>query len=262
MRKEFFVKIRWELIFLIFFIGMLPPCVTANSCETCHSTLGDQPVAGRAYLEWQGTAHARSGVTCDKCHGGDPDKMVVMGAHRGVLDPSNPASPVYGENIPKLCGKCHLPQLKEFLRSKHYKAIHAGDHKVHGPTCVTCHGSMHTSVLSPENVAETCRRCHNPESNLLQQIPEEAHATLGLIFYAKNAIQWSAEFLRMAERRGYPVSKAASVLKEAERKYEASKVKWHSFDFKEILENVDGAYQSAKEAKRLVDEALVKDLKQ
>jgi len=262
MKKELFATIRWELIVLICILSFLPPGVTANSCETCHASLGNQGGAGQAYLDWQGTAHARSGVTCDKCHGGNPNKPAVMGAHQGVLDPSNPASPVYVENIPKLCGECHRPQLKEFLRSKHYKAIQNGKEKVHGPTCVTCHGSMHTSILMPENVAEACRECHKPGSNLPEQIPEEAHATLGLIFYAKNAIQWSAEFVQMAESRGYAVSEAAAVLKDAEEKYEASKVKWHSFDFKEILENVDGAYQSAKEAKRLVDEALVMDLEE
>lgn len=261
MSGDFSVRIRWGWILLICFIGIFPPYAAANSCETCHSALGDQPAAGRAYLEWKGTAHAKSGVTCDKCHGGDSAKDLVAGAHQGMLGPANPASPVSVENIPQLCGKCHLPQLNEFLRSKHYKAIRAGNHKVHGPTCVTCHGSMHTSVLSPENVAETCRQCHNPGSGLSQRVPEEAHATLGLIFYAKNTIQWSSEFLQMAKNRGCSVAKAASVLQKAERQYEVSKIKWHSFDFKEILENVDGAYQSAKEAKRLVDEALVKGLK-
>jgi len=120
---------------------------------------------------------------------------------------------------------------------------------------------MHTSILFPENVAEACRKCHHPESGLPQQIPEEAHATLGLIFYAKNTLQWSAEFIKMAESRGVDVARAAEVLKEAEQQYKASKVKWHSFDFKEILKKVDGAYQSARKAKRLVDEALARDLK-
>jgi len=262
MKKGLFATIRWERIVLICILVILPSGVAANSCETCHASLGNQGGAGQAYLDWQGTAHARSGVTCDKCHGGDPDKSAVMGAHQGVLNPSDPASAVYVENIPKLCGKCHRAQLEEFLRSKHYQTIHADNHKVHGPTCVTCHGSMHTAILSPGNVAEACRQCHNTEKGgLLRRIPDEAHATLSLIFYAKNAIQWSGEFIRMAESRGYAVSEAAAVLKDAEEKYETSKVKWHSFDFKEILENVDGAYQSAKEAKRLVDEALIKDLK-
>jgi len=256
------VRIRWEKILLIIFFVLFSSGMLADACEKCHASLGEQTTLGKAYFDWKGTAHARSGVTCNLCHGGNPESKTFAEAHRDVLGPDNPASPVFRANIPKLCGGCHRPQLEEFLRSKHYKAIQDGKDKVHGPTCVTCHGAMHTSILKPENVAKACRQCHNPETGLPQQIPEEAHATLGLIFYAKNAIQWSAQFVKMAESRGVDVSHAASVLKHAEEQYQASKVKWHSFDFKEILKNVDGAYQSAKEAKRLADEALTKDLKE
>jgi formate-dependent nitrite reductase cytochrome c552 subunit len=225
----------------------------------CHSKLGKEQRAGKAYLDWKETVHAKAGVTCDNCHGGNSSASTEVRAHQGILKPSNPGSPVSSENIPKLCGNCHVPQLMEFLRSKHYRAVRETERTVQGPTCVTCHGSMHTSVPSPVNVAETCSHCHNSKSGLLPHVPEEAHATLGLIFYAKNTIQWSSQFVRMAEAKGYNVQDAAAVLKDAEQKYETSKVKWHSFDFTKILIYVDGAYDSAKKAKRLVDQVMEKE---
>jgi hypothetical protein len=115
---------------------------------------------------------------------------------------------------------------------------------------------MHTAILSPANVAKACRRCHNPESNLSPNVPDEAHAILDLIFYAKNTVKWSGEFVVLAKKQGYSVANAEAAQKNAEGKFHLSKIKWHSFDFHEILKLVDEAYESAKTAKNLSDQVI------
>ncbi len=241
--------------FLIFYLAGSASAMD-NSCLNCHSRLEQGTAAGKAYLNWKDTVHDKAGVTCDRCHGGSPAEKNSDKAHAGVLNPTDSRSRVRISNIPALCGECHQAQWKEFTFSRHYKALISSRGKVPGPTCITCHGSMHTAILSPDNVADACRRCHNQESHLSPDIPVEAHATLDLIFYAKNTVRWSGEFVSLARKQGYPVSEASAALKEAEDKFRLSEIKWHSFDFHEILKLVDESYEAAKKAKRLADQEV------
>ncbi len=224
-----------------------------NGCLHCHQGLKEGTPAGLAFAQWKGSIHDRAGVTCDRCHGGDPASSVYQKAHRGIVSPRNPESPVSRRHVPKLCGGCHPEQWKEFSRSRHSRALKRTETTIEGPTCITCHGSMHTSVLDPGHVAAACRKCHNEKNHLAPRIPQEAHATLDLIFYAKNTIAWSREFLDLARKQGYPLKKAGLALANAERQFHLAEVKWHSFDFDEILKQVDDAYHDAKESKRLAD---------
>jgi len=244
-----------EMLFCICLI--LPASAEGNSCIACHATLPQNKVEGKAFYNWKDSVHDKAGVTCDRCHAGNPADIRLDKAHAGVLRPADPRSRVHGSNIPGLCGECHQPQWKEFTRSRHYKALLSGNVEVPGPTCITCHGSMHTAILSPENVADACRRCHNTKSGLSSSVPEEAHATLDLIFYAKNTVKWSGEFVTLARKKGYPVTDAAAALKDAEEKFRLAEIKWHSFDFHEILKLVDESYESAKKAKRLADQEVI-----
>ncbi|MEK6775724.1 MAG: cytochrome c3 family protein [bacterium] len=238
---------------ILFFFTVFPAAAMGNSCIGCHSKLDQKMAGGKAFYNWKDSVHDKAGVTCDRCHGGNPAAGVPGKAHAGVLKPADPGSKVHMSNVPTLCGECHQTQWKEFTFSSHYKALISYGGKIPGPTCITCHGSMHTAILSPDNVAEACRRCHNPESRLSPNIPVEAHATLDLIFYAKNTVKWSGEFVTLAREKGYPVTDAAAALKQAEEKFRLAEIKWHSFDFHEILKLVDESYEAAKKAKRLAD---------
>jgi hypothetical protein len=244
---------RLFVLMLLCLCFLRPAFGEDNACLNCHRHLKQATAAGRAYLQWKNTVHDRAGVTCDLCHGGNPDGATLEKAHNGVRPASDPESATYTRNIPELCGKCHVPQLQEFTRSKHYQVLDVRNKAVSGPTCITCHGAMNTAILSPVNVADACRRCHNGERRGQSSIPEEAQATLSLIYYARNTIAWSQEFVLLARREGRPTAAAEQRLQEAVSGFQASKAKWHSFDFKEILRLIDGAYESAREAKRLVE---------
>lgn len=127
-------------------------------CAECHfANLLDVP--GAAHLtEWERSAHARHGVGCERCHGGDPTTVHPVEAHRGVLDSRNPASPVNRANLPQTCGACHAASLKAFGRSRHASLLAHGD--AGAPSCSTCHGAMTARVPSPRVLEAQCARCH------------------------------------------------------------------------------------------------------
>lgn len=136
------------------------PQQTFNRCAQCHfANLVDVP--GAAHLsEWERSPHARRGVGCERCHGGDATTVHPVEAHRGVLDSRNPASPVNRVNLPETCGTCHDGALQAFRKSRHAALLAHGD--AGAPSCSTCHGAMTARVPSPRVLESQCARCHPP----------------------------------------------------------------------------------------------------
>jgi hypothetical protein len=135
-----------------------------NRCAECHlANLPDVPAA--SFLsDWQRSAHARRGVGCDKCHGGDPWTDHPTEAHRGVLNSSNARSLVHPANLTLTCGQCHRGNASAFAESRHQSLIDAGD--VHAPTCATCHGAMRARTVTPSELEARCAGCHPADSAL------------------------------------------------------------------------------------------------
>ena len=150
-----------------------------SSCIDCHSKLGDPRMNAPATLFDNDIHHAR-GLSCNDCHGGDPNADTKEGA-------KDPAKGYLGkpkvQDIPAYCGKCHsdanlmkrfnpslrVDQEREYYTSVHGKLLTTGETRV--ATCVSCH-SVHgiravndpLSSVYPSNVAEACSRCHaNPD---------------------------------------------------------------------------------------------------
>jgi Cytochrome c7 and related cytochrome c/Cytochrome c554 and c-prime len=135
-----------------------------NKCAECHlANLRDVPAP--AYLsDWQRSAHARRGVGCDKCHGGNPWTEHPTEAHRGVLNSTNPQSAVHPTNLTLTCGQCHRAVSAAFIESRHQSLIDSGDTRA--PTCATCHGAMRAKTVSPGELESRCAGCHTADSVL------------------------------------------------------------------------------------------------
>jgi hypothetical protein len=160
-----------------------------DSCIACH--------AAQAALE-KDRAHARAGIRCTDCHGGDSEKPELHEAKaketgfRGKLDRST---------WPALCGDCHadvrrmnrfgIPtdQLAQYRTSKHGEAFfERGDEKV--ATCVDCHAAHGVlearnpeSPVHPTNVPATCGKCHGDAARMEDygldaQAPEHYRASI------------------------------------------------------------------------------------
>ena len=152
-----------------------PGTPASIGCVECHLALEDSRMTPPAKA-FSDDVHARAGLTCAACHGGDPksqDQEVAHDPRKGFRGKPTPLQ------IPALCGDCHadaarmrqfnptlrVDQLSEYRTSGHGKKLLKGDPTV--ATCESCHGAHGVlpvkdsrSPVYPTRVAQTCNRCH------------------------------------------------------------------------------------------------------
>jgi hypothetical protein len=143
-----------------------PVWAQPNPCIDCHVTRRTAAsVLGRGVPEahvrdWAVSAHAKAGVGCDRCHGGNTATFEPGAAHRGILRWMNPASPINRMNVPRTCGRCHGGPFAAFQKSRHF-ALLQGQNPV-APTCTTCHGAAGDNRPTPAALERECATCHRP----------------------------------------------------------------------------------------------------
>ncbi len=157
-------------------------------CSTCHSdpqkmkpygipidqhALYLTSVHGKKFM--QGDMRV---AVCSDCHG----------AHR-VLATADPRSPVYRENIPQTCGRCHenAELMKAYNRSSgvvsdYCQSAHGQGllerHNRQSPDCTRCHGTHGAAPPGTGNVAKVCGQCHTKTLEAFRHSPHaEAMAT-------------------------------------------------------------------------------------
>ena len=147
-----------------------------SSCIECHIKLDDPRLSAPAKL-FDNDIHKSRGLSCNDCHGGDPNDDTKEGAkdpRKGYLGKPKTL------DIPAYCGKCHSdanlmkrfnPSLRVDQEREYYTSVHGKllkeKSETRVATCISCH-SVHgirapTDPLSsvyPTNVAETCSKCH------------------------------------------------------------------------------------------------------
>jgi hypothetical protein len=161
------------------------------SCLACHE---DQ--AGPHAT----SAHARAGISCVDCHGGNP-KAEDIEAH--LTDDFH--RPENKQQIAESCARCHsdvrrmnpygLPtdQLERYKTSRHgEKLFGEGDQRVAG--CTDCHGvhdilkpDSPDSRVHPRNIPQMCGSCHSDAklmrsyglpSDVVDEYRKSHHATM------------------------------------------------------------------------------------
>lgn len=134
-----------------------------GTCGLCHPDVR---------VEHEQSVHAREGIACHDCHGGNPEATTTEAAHRGGFRgiPSR-------RDLPASCATCHsdmermrpynLPadQHALYKTSGHGLRLARGDEKV--AVCTDCHGTHDIrrrddpqSTVFPTNIPATCGRCH------------------------------------------------------------------------------------------------------
>ena len=209
---------------------------TDNSCVRCHSQLPGSSFVGTRSHSWTGSTHQKHGVTCDKCHGGNPRAAEEKEAHAGVFGSANPRSTVYYKNIPSTCGKCHGAEFFKFTQSLHYQRLESTGK---GPECVTCHGSMTTRILTPDTIAAVCEQCHNARLGIFPFIPQKAKAVLLLLRESKSLLEAEKKLYHPAEGTA-----KARHMRDARAALHSAVLDWHNFDLDTITGHLQEMYSS------------------
>ncbi len=139
--------------------GLLPrekPPVEKNVCMVCHDSDLIKAEYRAIPAEWRQSWHYQNGVSCQDCHGGDPnDAAKAMLPASGFV-----GTPKYKE-VPGFCGKCHLGIKQNYQESGHGKALAATGK---GPNCVTCHGAHNIRKADIDIINDKlCTTCHGYE---------------------------------------------------------------------------------------------------
>lgn len=216
-----------------------------NHCVSCHETEQLPISLGHSFEEWRASAHARGGVGCEKCHGGDPTTSDAAIAHRGVLPVSEADSLVNPKRLPHTCGTCHPAQLQAYAGTVHAREV---AERGRGATCFTCHGSMATSLPSPAELSARCGVCHKK--------PVQAQAALAVLATAKIRLyrtHRTLEALKTADPGWH--ADAQHRFADLQRTYRDIELKWHTFAMEAVLRETRDVL---KLTKLLEEEAAVK----
>ncbi|HEX5731223.1 MAG TPA: multiheme c-type cytochrome [Blastocatellia bacterium] len=136
-----------------------------DNCSACHQKNGDQTVSLFAR-----STHARSGITCNRCHGGDPFATEKQAAHGGrfVGKPSS-------NDTLAMCGSCHRAQLAAFKTSRHFPERRG----VARVDCSGCHGAHLVGAQSTNfSFGYYCAGCHGLE--YLPELPTDFQKMLAV----------------------------------------------------------------------------------
>jgi Cytochrome c3 len=152
-----------SLLQSIFALWLLPGAVvlfhTSNpvrgqsedNCSACHRQQKDNSV----FTIFKTSTHGRGGITCNRCHGGDPSQAEKTKAHtdRFVGKPDTAGTL-------EMCGRCHRQALEFFKGSRHVAARPNAARL----DCVECHG-VHAIGAYSESFrwAQFCAGCHGLE---------------------------------------------------------------------------------------------------
>ena len=155
------------------------------------------------------------------------------------MSASNPGSPISYQNVPLTCANCHKDVYENYQQSEHFKHLGENKDNEQGPNCVTCHGSVSTSVLNVGTVKQACQRCHNDETGNYPEIPEQAEEILSR-FLSIN------RFYRYIATQGDP-QQVKAIFKTLDPRIKQLNANWHTFDLDKV----------GKETREVVD--LLKD---
>ena len=213
----------------------------------CHATTLNK-IAKSNYEQWTKSKHALFGVTCDKCHGGNPAADIKENAHIGIARSSESNSSVFFRNVPETCGKCHVNELNEFKNSAHYQKL---KELKQAPTCDTCHQPHEFKVLNVSDFSDLCSNCHNIDMRVApSDAPDKAITALENAQKLKDEIKSADNAVKQAKAEGKDVSAAQKDLDNAMSIRDSLPVLWHAFDLPSFEKVIDEGIKAAEKARQ------------
>lgn len=274
---------RFTQRLLIIFIFLIAPAGAAsfealnNSCINCHKSLSpftDEQLrfndirlnhterniscslechediirkkASDNFQQWSDSGHSSYSVTCEACHGGNPDLNTIEGAHSTMRNMSSPESPIYFKNIPETCGKCHATELDHFKNTMHYQRLRA---ESRAPSCVNCHQPHSFKVLEASEITPLCSVCHNAKDQVsTANVPKDAKFGLEKADELKEEIRKARDSISNAKAKGKDIVSSQNDLDKAIAIMKDVPSLWHSFNLKDFDRQVQVGIDLAKKA--------------
>jgi hypothetical protein len=216
------------------------------SCSLeCHEDI-IRKKASDNFQQWSDSGHSSYFVTCDECHGGNPDINTEAGAHSGMKNITDPQSPIYFKNIPETCGKCHAQELEHYKNTMHYQRLRA---ESRAPSCVTCHQPHTFKVLKASELTPLCSVCHNQKDQLAAaNVPKDATLALEKANELQEEIRNASKIISEAKANGKDVVSAQNDLDKAISVMKDVPSLWHSFNLNNFDKQIQIGIDSAKNA--------------
>lgn len=239
------------LIFLIVPAGAVDLDALNNSCINCHENLTAKNVSVN-YQRWSDSVHSSYFVTCDACHGGNPNVNSQAEAHSSLKNFTDPQSPIYFKNVPETCGKCHETELEHFKNTMHYQRLRA---ESSAPSCATCHKPHSFKVLKASELSTLCSVCHNEKIQATSaNVPVDAKLALEKATELQNEIVTAKKSISEAKAKGIDVSSAQNELDKATFVMIDVPSLWHSFNLRHFDNQIQTGIDSAKKAQNKLTE--------
>jgi hypothetical protein len=218
------------------------------SCSiVCHEDKLNKSTAS-TYAMWSVSTHALFEVTCEKCHGGDPSKVLKQEAHAGISNKS-----ILRANTPEMCGKCHGPELDEFKNSQHFKKLESNQEGP-APACITCHQAHSVRVLTSSEIEDFCSNCHNHITNINPAVPKKAESALSSVRELQLEISKARSSVLAAKAMGKDVTTAEADLESAKIILKDTPSVWHRFNLTYFDTEVQKGLIDARNAQKAMPE--------
>lgn len=219
---------------------------------SCHKDVMKHKVIDN-FQQWSDSIHAKYFITCDNCHGGNPNGKSKLESHVGILNSTDPNSTIYFANIPEICGKCHTEELNNFQNTMHYQRLKA---ESLAPSCITCHPPHTFKVPVSDNIITLCSRCHNPTTlPSLSSIPGDAKRALDKAQEFQDLIVSTKKFISESNGTGGDVSTAQLDLDNAISIKNDIPSMWHSFNLKIFDQQIQNGINLTVKAKNDIGDA-------
>ncbi len=203
-----------------------------DTCTQCHLHHDRETVT-----LFKESLHARSGYTCNRCHGGDASAREKELAHSGKF--IGKPSP---NDVLMMCSACHRGQMALFKAGQHFPQ-RRGQPRL---DCSQCHGA-HAVGSAARNFSFVyyCAGCHGQE--YLPELPEPFQKMLRL-----------ADDLQILRQQLQAAGLTLSPSAEANRKEIARRIAEivHPTDAKVGAERIAGLLQRGEEVKKQIAREL------
>lgn len=250
-------SLKLVLVLLIAFVFYIVPAGAVNldainnSCITCHEDVTAKKASDN-YQRWSDSVHSSYFVTCDACHGGNPNVNSQAEAHSSLKNVTDPQSPIYFKNIPETCGKCHETELEHFKNTMHYQRLRADSS---APSCATCHKPHSFKVLKASELSPLCSVCHNEKDQATSaNVPVDAKFALEMATELQNEIVAAEKSISEAKAKGRDVSLAQNDLDKATDVLKDVPSLWHSFNLKHFDIQIQTGIDYTKKAQNRLTE--------